>query len=96
MWNLDGSKSMIEEESRPLGPGGEEVTNNGLEEFSNSAEDIDYTSVSAHFFSGYHPHAAALSAELGKNLGNKMLQLGAKAILLEVKASGAIKPVNQQ
>jgi len=55
---------------------------------------IDMTSVSVCSFPGFKENAAEKCALLGKCLGNKLLQLGAKEILLEVRQSGAIKSVS--
>ncbi|ODN05986.1 Porphobilinogen deaminase [Orchesella cincta] len=77
VWNLDGSKFVIQETNCDVG------CNSAI---SDSESCFKLTSVFLRTFPEFHAQAAIVSAKLGKELGEALLGLGAKAILDEVKA----------
>jgi len=77
VWNLDGSKSVIQEINC-------DVDRKNAVNITEPC--VELTSVFLRTFPGYHEQAANASAQLGRKLGEVLLGLGAKDILDEVKA----------
>lgn len=84
VWNLDGSKFVMEELESNLLP-----QPHGVQEGNKSVSNPDLTSVYFRQFINFTPNAAKLSAQLGQMLGQRLLAKGAKEILEEVKAEKA-------
>lgn len=79
VWNLDGSKFVIEERERSI--------SDSSDERGKKMSRSNYTSVYYRQFEEFSRDAATVSAQLGESLGQILLDLGAKDILNEVKAS---------
>lgn len=81
VWNLDGSKSVVKEKDC-------NIERDSRQDNKVGSADTLFKLTSVHFrqFSKFHTNAALIATQLGKNLGELLLDLGAKTILDEVKA----------